>query len=86
MSGSPPRFHCIFPLTLSLSKGRETFFSNLLILLCHKKGAVLFVPHHGQWAKVERTERACRQRMVVMELGLCRSTHRGSAARAETFG
>ena len=26
MSGSPPRFHCTFPLTLSLSKGEKTIF------------------------------------------------------------
>ena len=38
MSGSPPRFHCTFPCTLSpstslrtgLSKGAKTFLSNLL--------------------------------------------------------
>ena len=26
MSGSPPRFHCTFPLTLSLSKGAQILF------------------------------------------------------------
>lgn len=71
---------------LSPSKHGVGFFSSLLVLLCHKNGTVFSVPHHGQCAKPERSERACRQRIVVMEAGLCRSTRSGSAARAETFG
>jgi hypothetical protein len=71
---------------LSLSKQGARFFNRLLVLLCHKTKAAFSVPHHGQCAKPERSERACRQRIVVMEAGLCRSTRRGSAARAETFG
>jgi hypothetical protein len=60
--------------------------SAILLLLCHKRGAVFSVPHHGQCARLESSVRACRQRIVVMEVGLCRATRRGSAARAETFG
>ena len=40
MSGSPPLFHCTFPLTLSLSKGAKTFFSNLLSVRIARSGDV----------------------------------------------
>jgi hypothetical protein len=50
---------------LSLSKHREGFFSSLLTLLCHKNGADFCVPHHGQCAKLERSEWACRQRIAI---------------------
>jgi hypothetical protein len=57
----------------------------LLVLLCHKSRAGS-VPHHGQCGRAARMDRMCRQRMLVMEPGLCRSGRTGSAPWAEIFG
>jgi integrase len=51
MSGSPPRFHCVFPLTLSLSKGAQALFQQPV----RRRGKVWYI--HFSCGGKQREER-----------------------------